>query len=62
MRATELYFSKEKIFMSTNPGDVPAEQPAPPSQPAEPTVPPTEAPNPGGDVDIPSPGTESPGQ
>lgn len=48
--------------MSTNPGDVPAEQPAPPSPPAQPTTPPSEAPDPGGDVDIPSPGTETPGQ
>ena len=62
MHATGLCFSKEKIFMSTNPGDVPAEQPAPPSQPAQPTTPPSEAPDPGGDVDIPSPGTETPGQ
>ena len=48
--------------MATNPGDVPAEQPVPPSQPVEPTIPPTEAPEPGGDVDIPSPGTDTPGQ
>ena len=48
--------------MSTNPGDVPAEQPVPPTQPAEPTIPPEEAPSPGHDVDIPSPGTEAPVQ
>ena len=46
--------------MATNPGDVPAEQPVPPSQPAEPTIPPPEAPEPGGDVDIPSPGIDVP--
>lgn len=43
--------------------DAPPEQPATPtepaqpSQPAEPTVPPAEAPMPGGDVDVPAPGT-----
>ena len=48
--------------------DAPPEQPATPaepaqpSQPAQPTVPPSEAPMPGGDVDIPAPGTDTPGQ
>jgi len=42
--------------MSDNPR--PDEMPEP-SQPAEPTVPPQEAPMPGGDVDIPAPGSSS---
>ena len=41
--------------MSDNPR--PDEMPPEPSQPAEPTVPPSEAPMPGGDVDIPAPGS-----
>ena len=47
--------------MSDNPrpDEMPPEpsQPAQPSKPAEPTVPPSEAPMPGGDVDIPAPGS-----
>ena len=47
--------------MSDNPrpDEMPPEpsQPPQPSQPAEPTVPPSEAPMPGGDVDIPAPGS-----
>ena len=36
-------------------------EPAQPSQPAQPTVPPAEAPQSPPDVDVPSPGTGSPG-
>lgn len=39
---------------ATNPGEVPAEDPA------QPTTPPAEAPVPGGDVDVPAPGTPGP--
>lgn len=41
------------------PDEMPPEpsQPFEPSQPAQPTVPPPEAPHPGGDIDIPAPGS-----
>ncbi|MDQ3143272.1 MAG: hypothetical protein M3Q57_00115 [Pseudomonadota bacterium] len=47
--------------MSDNPrpDEMPSEptDPVQPSQPAQPTAPPSEAPMPGGDVDIPAPGS-----
>jgi hypothetical protein len=47
----------------TTPPETPAQPPEPvqPAQPAQPTVPPAEAPQVAPDVDIPAPGTMTPG-
>lgn len=48
---------------NTTPPETPARpsEPAQPEQPAQPTIPPAEAPPIAPDVDIPAPGTMSPG-